>query len=195
MQDIFIVLKLLHGLSGDIISLMAYFKQMNNFIKALVQEHRQFEDTSRSISADSDDGFAPSEWDYKQFHEGIVEMKKLAITVHSLASLYSTVITDVINPGFERAIEASHGDASGEVTEVVLAAKKDEMDYYLATAENRCKAKSLEANRTLASRLKDINDNAEAEERKVSKKWNKQKGSLPTAPRRSRSSPSWNPFK
>lgn len=68
-------------------------------------------------------------------------MKKYALNVHALSTLYSTVITDVINPGFSLAMKSSHY-AEGS-TELAIANKQQGLKLYLADAEKMCSESSL----------------------------------------------------
>ncbi len=76
------------------------------------------------------------------FQTSALRMKKHALTIHSLSTLYSTVITDVINPGFSLAMRSPH-HTEGEAS-LVIAQAKNELVQYLADAERRCSEFSLE---------------------------------------------------
>jgi hypothetical protein len=143
---------------------------MNDSIKRLVEEHKANQDTVRAIQDDVSAGANPNKWDYKQFRGQIYQMKRLSLTVNSLSTLYSTVITDIINPGFERVVEASHGDASGQSTSLVLVAKQASMNSYLKQAEEECKNKSLLANQMLNARLAEVDADAASAEKRGSRR-------------------------
>lgn len=69
-------------------------------------------------------------------------MKKLALTIHTLSSLYSKVITETVNPGFALAVKASHhvnGDSA-----MVIAQKQSGMQTYVDEAEQRCAVSNRE---------------------------------------------------
>jgi hypothetical protein len=74
-------------------------------------------------------------------------MKKLALTVHTLAALYSKVITETVNPGFAIAIQASH-HVNGE-SALVIARKHDTMQLYLQEAEKQCQKSNLQVCTTI----------------------------------------------
>jgi hypothetical protein len=64
-------------------------------------------------------------------------MKKLAVTVHALASLYAHVISGVINPGFSRVIHASHHEEGSSA--LVVSRKQTAMQQYIEDAELKCR--------------------------------------------------------
>jgi hypothetical protein len=160
MKVVIAVLHLLEGLAGDIVSLLIYFEQMNAQIQVLVDKHMDHVDTVSDIRSDmdSDPNQPLNEYDKRSFHNQLIEMKKLSVLINSLATLYAVVITNAINPGFEKVIQASHADMTGQSTSLVLAAKELEMKYYIEGAEEMCKTKSFEANSVLASRLAEIDE-------------------------------------
>ena len=164
------VLKLLDGLAQDIIDLLGFFNILNSEIERLVKVHSDNMDTMRDMQNDMNAGEEINRWDYKEFKRHIVSMKKVSLTVHSLSSLYTTAISQIINPGFSRAIEASHGDTSGQISSVVLANRHAEMNSYLASAEAACRAMSQEANRKLRGRLEEV-DAATARESGNRRPW------------------------
>lgn len=74
-------------------------------------------------------------------------MKKLALTIHTLSSLYSKVITETVNPGFALAVRASHhidGDSA-----MVIAQKQSGMQMYVEEAEQRC----IQSNQEVRSKI------------------------------------------
>jgi hypothetical protein len=153
------VLKLLTGLAQDIVGLLDYFKILNTEIKKLVEEHEEASKTIEDIQDDMAEGVEINRPSYASFKKHIVLMKKTALTVNALSNLYSSVITDIINPGFARAIENSQGDMSGTSTALIFA-KQSGMNTYIQQAENMCRTKSIEANRRLKMRLEETDNTA-----------------------------------
>jgi len=80
--------------------------------------------------------------------------KKEALTVHSLSSLYSNVITEVINPGFSLIVQYSR-HAEGE-TAMVLAGKQDGLQQYMQIAERTCKSSALEVRFDFPSECREL---------------------------------------
>lgn len=74
--------------------------------------------------------------------------KKHAVTVHSLASLYTKVITEIINPGFSNIIECSQY-SSGD-SAVVVARKSNGINAYFGEAESMCKQLSSQVRTSCA---------------------------------------------
>lgn len=63
-------------------------------------------------------------------------MKKLALTVSALSTLYSDVIVKIINPGFSLAAQASHYEEGNSIT--IIADKQRRLNQYLQGAETQC---------------------------------------------------------
>ena len=154
------VLMLLKGLAQDIVGLLGYFTILGDEIKQLVEEHKAASGTIEDIQGDMADGLEINRPSYASFKRHIVLMKKTALRVNVLSNLYSSVITDLINPGFERAIENSQCDVSGMSTTLIIAEKQLHMSAYIQQAENMCRMKAVEANRRLKMRLDEVNDAA-----------------------------------
>lgn len=68
-------------------------------------------------------------------------MKKHALNIHALSTLYSVVITDVIDPGFSLALESSHHIEGS--TELAVAHRHRGIDRYRDDAEKSCIELSL----------------------------------------------------
>jgi hypothetical protein len=155
MKIIIAVLGLLEGLSGDIVSLLVYFRVMNAQIKMLVKKHRLHAEIAQDLSNDMKE--SPNEelnsFDLGQFHKQLVEMKRASLVVNALSSLYADVITNAINPGFAQVMAASRADVSGQKTSLVLATKELELKYYIESAEGMCMTKSRQANVALREKL------------------------------------------
>ena len=79
---------------------------------------------------------------YQAFCTSALQMKKLALTVHTLSTLYANVITDIINPGFSLVVEYSH-HVNGE-SAVVVAQKQNGLQQYMEGAEQRCRESAQE---------------------------------------------------
>jgi hypothetical protein len=62
-------------------------------------------------------------------------MKKLALSVHALSSLYAKVITNIINPGFALVVQTSHYQEGSAA--LVVAEKQEKMASYLLNAEQK----------------------------------------------------------
>jgi hypothetical protein len=72
-------------------------------------------------------------------------MKKLALTVRTLAPPYSKVITETVNRDFGFAAQATR-QVNGE-SAMVVAKKQDTMHAYLADAEKRCQESNLQVSK------------------------------------------------
>ncbi len=68
-------------------------------------------------------------------------MKKHSLNIHALSTLYSTVITEVINPGFSLVLKSSHHTEGSSA--LVVAHKEEGLKKYLADAEKFCSESSL----------------------------------------------------
>jgi hypothetical protein len=79
---------------------------------------------------------------HQAFRTSALQMKKLALTVHTLSTLYANVITDIINPGFSLVVEYSH-HVNGE-SAVVVAQKQNGLQQYMESAEQRCRESAQE---------------------------------------------------
>lgn len=155
------VCRLLRGLCTNIISLLTMFAKLNNKIKQLVREHK---DTKRLVAdiehdlrdASDDENEGMSIEDYDNFRNQLHEMRKLSLMINSMSTLYAEIITDVINPGFDRVIEAAYENGGETNTSVIIYNKQRDMSEYLAGAETICQTREEAADASLSQKLADV---------------------------------------
>lgn len=83
----------------------------------------------------------PPRYCNQDFEDQGLEMKKHALNIHALSTLYSVVITDVIDPGFSIALESSHHIEGS--AELAVAHRHRGIDQYRDDAEKNCIELSL----------------------------------------------------
>jgi len=162
-EVIVIVCRLLRGLCGDILTLLNQFTRLNSTIKQLVADHKETKKIVRDLQRDlrdaEDDGEAEphmNQLDYDTFCAQLHEMRKLSVGINFMSTLYADVITDVINPGFSRVVEAAYENGGETNVSVVIYNKQSGMDDYLAEAEGICRAREQAADTKLCKRLAEI---------------------------------------
>ena len=153
---------LLNGLCNDIQNLRGIFDQLNATINQLVREYNSIkgpiEDIQEEARESASSGCTPSvnRQDYKDFRHQLHHMRRLSVTVHSLATLYANVIMDVITPGFSKVVEISYDDGGEVDMSLVLNYRQSNMSDYLVRAEKSCRMREKEAGKKLALRLAKI---------------------------------------
>jgi hypothetical protein len=187
-EVIVIVCRLLRGLCGDILTLLHQFTRLNSTIKQLVVDHKKAkkiaQDLQRDLRDAEDDGEVEvqmNQFDYDTFCSQLHEMRKLSVGINIMSTLYADVITDVINPGFSRVVEAAYEDGGETNVSIVIYNKQSGMDDYLVEAEGVCRAREEAADAKLCKRLAEIDANyalGRARRRDKAKKQAKKKGGL-----------------
>ncbi|KAF4624277.1 hypothetical protein G7Y89_g13895 [Cudoniella acicularis] len=166
-----IVLQLLAGLVTEIRELLTFFQQLNDAMSNLVTEYRH---NLKEITDGQEEGDELRDADYEQFYGSIRTMKKLAVTVHALASLYANVISGVINPGFSKVIHTSHYEEGSSA--IVVQRKSTAMQKYLTDSEQKCRDAAMIANQALKTRLLEIHQERITPKRKRKRRQNEQGG-------------------
>lgn len=159
-QAIVGVLQILGGLADDIVRLLSYFEVLNTQISNLVEKHHEYLDVADDLEEDieTNPNASLNKHDKNSFNEKLFQMKKISAVVSVMAGLYGTVITNIVSPGFNLAVQQSHGSLDEENMSIVLYNKQVAMRDYLETAERECVDKSGAANRTLVRRLEVIEE-------------------------------------
>ena len=131
---------------------------MNTQISNLVEKHHEYVDIAEDLEEDmeNDPNQSLNKYDKQSFHEKLVQMKKISAIVSAMAGLYGVVITNIVSPGFNLAVQQSHADLEEQSMSVVLYNKQTAMRDYLETAQHQCAEKSIQANKALVSRLEEI---------------------------------------
>jgi hypothetical protein len=187
-EVILIVCRLLEGLCVNILALLNRFTLLNSTIKKLVDEHKDTKKVVRDLQRDlRDDGKVEAHmnrFDYGMFCAQLHEMRKRSVVINFMSTLYADVITDVINPGFSRVVEAAYENGGETNASVIIYNKQSGMDDYLAEAEGICRARVKAADAKLCKRMAEIDakyDLGRARRRDKAKKQAKKmngKGSL-----------------
>lgn len=167
MADVIVmVCGLLEGLCRNILALLSRFTLLNSTIKQLVVEHKETKKVVRDLQRDlrdvEDDGKEQAHmnrFDYGMFCAQLHEMRKRSVGINFMSTLYADVITDVINPGFSRVVEAAYENGGETNVSVIIYNKQSGMDDYLAEAEDICRARVKAADAKLCKRLAEIEAN------------------------------------
>lgn len=182
---------LLQSLCHDIISLVASFKALNSIIIDLIKQHRDMAELASDIETDLLDGAVAPEQraadprDLVELRDKLHEMRRLAIRVNAMAALYAALITDVINPGFSKVVEAAYDDGGGGAESAVVVYEKQKgMGGYLTEAKTACAARERAAEVRLVQCLREADEAHEARRAMGSRTGTGSRGGGIPAPRR-----------
>ena len=161
---IVVVCTLLSGLCGDIIALVKLFAKLNSLIKQLVAEHTDARNTVEDLrddledSKDDEGGPRMNDLDYDTFLNQLHENDTTSAEIHTMTTLYAEIISDVINPGISKVVEASWDDGSESNASMIAYDKQRGMDDYLSNARQTCNAREQQADAKLKKLLAEIDE-------------------------------------
>lgn len=147
------MLNLLSSLAADIGSLLIYFITTNNAIGELTQANSESGKIFKTVRQSVLNGETANQYDCEDFVDAIVKMRKEAMIVNTLSSLYGCVIKDVVNPAFGRLLTDAKVDSQDQDVATVIETKRSLMRSYVENAEKSCRVKVAMATKQLAQRL------------------------------------------
>lgn len=133
---------LLNGLCRNIVELLIAFKQLNDIIGQLASEQRKVQESVEDADDDSEmqEASTPDEDTYLDFMQYMHRMRKLSVSISSMAGLYAEVIKEAISPGFNLAVGASYETHGQTTPAAILYCRQNSMEEFVLKAERVCLA-------------------------------------------------------